>query len=74
MNDLYDKLVYKVGSLYTLLSELQQYDLYQGEMTIAYSAGGVEKTLHVYIDGTEMQISDSPGNPGLSFSAGLGGD
>jgi hypothetical protein len=72
MDGMYETLVYKVGSLYSLLAELEQRGLYQGELTIAYSAHGVEKTLHVYIDGTDMQISDSPGNPGLSFSAGIG--
>jgi hypothetical protein len=69
MSELYDKLVYKVGSLYSLLTELEANGMYQGEFTVAVSNGGSERTLHVYIDGTEMQLSETPGNPGLSFSA-----
>jgi len=71
MTELYDKLVYKVGSLYSLLTELEAHGLYQGEFTVAVNAGGSERTLHVYIDGTEMQLSDAPGSPGLRFSADL---
>jgi hypothetical protein len=66
----YAKLVYKLGSLHSLLSECAEEGLYQGEHTIAYNAGGVEKTLHVYIDGTNIEISETPGSGWMSFSAG----
>jgi hypothetical protein len=67
----YAKLVHKLGSLHTLLRECAEEGLYQGEHTIAYSAGGVAKTLHVYIDGTNIEMSETPGSVGLSFSAGI---
>ncbi len=65
----YNKLVYKLGSLHSLLQELNEAGLYQGEHTIVYSAKGVTKTLHVYIDGSDLQMSETPTNPGLHFSA-----
>jgi hypothetical protein len=68
----YEKLVYKLGSLHSLLREVADAGLFQGEHTIVYSGiDGVQQTLHVYIDGTDLQMSQTPGNLGLSFSAGL---
>jgi hypothetical protein len=69
----YDKLVYKLGSLHSLLRELEAGGLHQGEHTISYRGlDGVEQTVHVYIDGTDLQMSRTPGNlTGLSFSAGI---
>lgn len=64
----YNTLVYKLGSLHSLLQEMNEAGLYQGEHTIVYSAKGVTKTLHVYIDGSDLQMSDSPTNPGIHFS------
>jgi hypothetical protein len=67
----YNKLIYKLGSLHGLLREIEAAGLYQGEHTIVYSAAdGTQQTLHVYIDGTELQMSPTPGNQtGLSFSS-----
>ena len=69
----YDKLVFKLGSLHSLLRELESADLFQGEHTISYRGlDGVEQTVHVYIDGTDLQMSRTPGNlTGLSFSTNL---
>lgn len=65
----YTTLIRKLGSLHSLLRELDSANEFQGEHTIVYSnADGVECTLHVYIDGTEMQMFDSPPSPGLRFS------
>jgi hypothetical protein len=68
----YDKLVYKLGSLHSLLRELESAGMFQGEHTIAYSnADGVQQTVHVYIEGTDLQMSSTDGNPGLSVSNDL---
>jgi hypothetical protein len=65
----YDRLVYKLGSLHSLLRELEAAGLYQGEHTIDYSSeDGTQQTLHIYIDGTDLQMSNSPGNVGLHLS------
>jgi hypothetical protein len=56
----YVKLVYKLGSLHALLVECAAEGLYQGDHTIAYNLGGVSKTLYVHIQGTRIEISDSP--------------
>ena len=66
----YDKLIYKLGSLHSLLREIESARLYQGEHTISYSGlDGTQQTVHVYIDGTDLQMSQTPGNQtGLSFS------
>ncbi len=59
----YNQLVYKLGSLHSLLRELEAAQEFQGEHTIAYSApDGTQQTLHVHIDGTHFQMSDTPGN------------
>jgi hypothetical protein len=66
----YATLIRKLGSLHSLLRELDHTHEFQGEHTIAYSsADGVERTLHIYIDGTELQMFDSPPSPGLRLSA-----
>ncbi len=67
----YNTLVYKLGSLHTLLRELESAGLYQGEHTIQYkSSDGARHTLHVYIDGTELQLGNTPGNfNNFDFSA-----
>ena len=69
----YDKLIYKLGSLHSLLRELEEANLFQGEHTISYAGlDGTEQTLHVYIDGTDLQMSQTPGNQtGLSFSVDI---
>ena len=66
----YEKLVYKLGSLHSLLRELDEAGLFQGEHTIAYANhDGTQQTIHVYIEGTELQMSNTPGIPsGFSFS------
>jgi hypothetical protein len=61
-------LVQKLGSLHSLLRELATEERFQGEHTIAYtSADGVQQTVHVHIDGTDLQMSHTPGGfgPGL---------
>ena len=68
----YETLIYKLGSLHTLLRELGEAGLYQGEHTIAYSAGNVDRTIHVYIDGTDLQMSDTPMSNNWQFSTGVG--
>ncbi len=67
----YNKLVYKLGSLHGILREIEAEGLFQGEHTIVYSgADGTQQTLHVYIDGTELQMSQTSGSPsGLNFSS-----
>jgi hypothetical protein len=65
----YEKLVYKLGSLHSLLREVADAGLYQGEHTIVYSGSdGAQQTLHVYIDGTDLQMSHSPGSSGFNMS------
>ena len=65
----YDQLVYKLGSLHRLLRELATTEQFQGEHTIAYvGADGMQQTLHVYIDGTDLQMSNTPGSTGLNLS------
>lgn len=65
----FDKLVYKLGSLHSLLRELEAADLYQGEHTIAYTgADGTKQTLHIYIDGTDLQMSNTPSSFGFNMS------
>jgi VCBS repeat-containing protein len=68
----YNKLVYKLGSLHTLLRELEAAEVLQGEHTITYSAAdGTQHTLHVYIDGTEFQMSNTPGGTGIGLSTDI---
>jgi hypothetical protein len=69
----YNTLIYKLGSLHSLLREFEAAGLYQGEHTIVYSAAdGTQQTLHVYIDGTELQMGPTAGNQtGLNFSNSL---
>ncbi|MBI1278665.1 MAG: hypothetical protein GC179_11115 [Anaerolineaceae bacterium] len=66
----YNNLVYKLGSLHSLLREIEAAGLFQGEHTIVYSgADGAQQTLHVYIDGTDLQMTQTTGNrTGLNFS------
>lgn len=69
---MYEKLIYKVGSLYSLLRELQETNQFQGEMSILYNRDGIETTIYVYIDGTDFQITDTPGgSSGMSFSTSV---
>jgi hypothetical protein len=74
----YEKLIHKLGSLHSLLRELESAELYQGEHTIVYSSvDGTRQMLHVYIDGTDLQLSNTPlpkGDDGLSFSLGVTSD
>lgn len=68
----YDKLVYKLGSLHSLLRELEAAQLHQGEHTISYSAAdGTQHTLHIYIDGTDLQMSNTAGSTGFRLSADI---
>lgn len=68
----YNMLVYKIGSLHSLLRELAAADTFQGEHTIAYTGrDGVSQTVHVYIDGTDLQMSETPGSGGLNLSIDL---
>jgi VCBS repeat-containing protein len=72
---LYDKLVYKLGSLHSILRELASSDLYQGEHTLVFTgADGTAETVHIYIDGTDLQMSATEGSPGLNLSATAFGD
>jgi hypothetical protein len=65
----YDKVVYKLGSLYSMLRELEANGLYQGEHTIVYSGpDGEQRTVHVYIDGTEVQMCDTAGAANFRMS------
>lgn len=68
----YETLVYKLGALHSLLRDLEAAGLYQGEHTIAYTGqDGTKQTVHVFIDGTELQIFNTPGLPaGFDFSLG----
>ena len=66
--EMYARLVYKLGSLHSLLTECAREGLYQGEHTISYNAGGVSRTLHVYIEGTNIEMSETPGSAGLRFN------
>jgi len=69
----YATLVRKLGSLHSLLRELQQNGLYQGEHTIIYNdMNGDERVLHIYIDGAELQMSEGPNTTGLHFSTNAG--
>ncbi len=65
----YGKLVAKVGALYSVLSELEKTGLYQGEHTVVFTGvDGAERTLHIYVDGTEFQMFDSPSSSSLHLS------
>jgi hypothetical protein len=66
---MYDKLIYKLGSLHSLLRELEAAGLHQGEHTISYSGvDGTQQTLHVYVDGTDLQMSQTPGTWGIDLT------
>ena len=67
----YNTLIYKLGSIHSMLLEIEAAGLYQGEHTNANSgADGTQQTVHVYIDGTELQMGPTAGNQtGLSFSS-----
>lgn len=68
----YAVLVQKLGSLHSLLRELASAELYQGEHTIAYtSADGVQQTIHVHIEGTDLQMSNTPGGFGLGLTVNV---
>jgi hypothetical protein len=68
----YATLVRKLGSLHSLLYDMQQDGVHQGEHTIIYSdRNGDERTLHVYIDGTELQMADAPSSAGLHISTSI---
>lgn len=68
----YNTLVYKLGSLHSLLRDLESADLFQGEHTIAYTGtDGVKHMLHVYIDGTSLEMENTTGNHGLSSSTSV---
>ncbi|HEX3049790.1 MAG TPA: hypothetical protein VHP83_03980 [Aggregatilineaceae bacterium] len=66
----YSTLISKLGSLHSLLRTLQDAQLYQGEHSISYTgADGISRTLHIYIDGTELQMFDTePSNSLLVFN------
>ncbi|NDJ77617.1 MAG: hypothetical protein GYB65_15305 [Chloroflexi bacterium] len=65
----YGHVVYQLGKFYRMLRELEAAGMYQGEHTIAYTADdGSQSTIHVYIDGTEVQMCDTPGSASLGFS------
>ena len=67
----YATLVRKLGSLHSLLRELQHEGMFQGEHTIVFNdARGEERTLHIYIDGAELQMTEAPNSTGLHFSTG----
>ncbi|HUN05987.1 MAG TPA: hypothetical protein PLQ56_05280 [Aggregatilineales bacterium] len=74
-SSVYDKLVYKLGSLHSLLREIAREDQYQGEHTLVFTgADGESQTVHIYIDGTDLQMSATEGSPGINLSATLFGD
>lgn len=57
----YGKLVAKVGALYSILSDIEKMGLYQGEHTVVYTGvDGQERAIHIYVDGTEFQMFDTP--------------
>jgi hypothetical protein len=66
----YEKLIYKLGSLHSLLRELESERMYQGEHTICYTGlDGVQQTVFIHIDGTDLQMTQVPGNQaGLSLA------
>ena len=71
----YEQVIYKLGSLYSMLRELEAAGLYQGEHTIAYAdANGVRRTVHVYIEGTEIQMCDTAETSDWSFSVDTSSD
>ncbi len=71
----YAELIRKLGSLHSLLRELEQAGMYQGEHTIAYKGlDGTQQTVHVYIDGTDLQMSHTAARPGFSMSTDISGD
>jgi hypothetical protein len=61
MND-YDTLLYSLGKLYVMLVQAARQGKFQGEHTIHVSLDSVATTVHVYIDGTSLQIQDTPGS------------
>jgi hypothetical protein len=66
----YETLIYKLGSLHSMLREMSDEGAHQGEHTIAYTGrDGVQRTLHVYIDGTDFQMTDSEGMSDFQFSS-----
>lgn len=71
----YAQLISRLGSLHSLLRELESSQIYQGEHTIAYAgADGVERTVHIYIDGTELQMSDSDPSDDFRLSSSVAPD
>lgn len=70
----YPTLIRKLGSLHSALDELARKGDFQGEHTIVYTgADGTQRTVHVYIDGTELQMTDSPPTSALRFSTDVPG-
>ncbi len=68
----YGHMVYQLGKFYRMLRELEASGMYQGEHTIVYTADdGSQSTIHVYIDGTEVQMCATQGSAGMGFSVGL---
>lgn len=56
----YDRLIYKIGSLYVELVAAN--GAYDGERSIVVKPqNGSTRTLHVYIDGTSIEFCDEPG-------------
>lgn len=56
----YETLIYRLGSLYVAL--LTADGAYDGERSIAVKAmDGSQRTVYVYIDGTDLQMSETPG-------------
>lgn len=71
----YNYFTYKMGQLYTLLRNCQALGLYQGEHTITWANDkGESKTVHLYIDGTSLEMEDSDEDTGLSLSINTKGN
>jgi len=67
----FSELIFRVGQLYSRLASNAARGVYQGEFTVSYKGAAGEKTLYVYVDGTDFQLSDAPGHVGLSLSVGF---
>lgn len=71
----YTELIRTLGSLHSMLRDMESAGVCQGEHTIAFTgADGEQQTVHVYIDGTELQMCNTPGSSGFTFSTDVDQD
>ena len=65
----YEDFIYKMGSLFSMLSQWQEDGEFQGEHTLSFTgSNGTKKTVHIYGDGYDFQISGDDESSGLNLN------